>query len=46
MTFDDVTQPGTVVRQPALVFGLQAVMLLGVLAGVVAFGAWISCGCR
>ena len=40
MTFDDVAQPGTVVRQPALVFGLQMVMLLGVLAGVVAFGAW------
>ena len=40
MNFDDVTQPGIVVKQPALVFGLQMVMLLAVLAGVVVFGAW------
>ena len=40
MNFDEVAQPGIVVKQPALVVGLQAVMLLAVLAGVVVFGAW------
>lgn len=40
MTFSEFKQSGEVVRQPALVFGLQMVMLLAVLAGVAVFGAW------
>lgn len=40
MNYDDVAQPGIVVKQPALVFGLQMVMLLAVLAGIAVFGAW------
>ena len=40
MTFSEFKQTGEVVRQPAFVFGLQGVMLLGVLAGIAVFGGW------
>ena len=40
MNFSDFKQSGEIVRQPPLVVGLQAVMLLGILAGVAAFGGW------
>ena len=40
MKFDDVAQPGIIVRQPLAVIGSQAVILVAVLAGVAVFGAW------
>ena len=40
MNFSDFKQSGEIVRQPPLVVGLQAVMLLGILAGVAVFGGW------
>ena len=40
MNFDEYAQKGTIVRQLPFVFGLQMVMLLGVFAGIVVFGAW------
>ena len=40
MNFGDLKQSGEIVRQPVLVVGFQAVMLLAVIAGVIVFGGW------